>query len=148
MFCLNANDKQKIKHASCGLPQECTICSIVEDANHCLWIGTDRGLYRYHLVDGSTRCFSANAELPVNQFNFTSSYYSPRGFMMMGTFDGLLTFYPQKIVDKAIHYQIHFKQLYINNKLMSVASEDSPLKTRLDCTDEIVLSYDQASRSP
>ena len=144
MFCLNANDKQKIKHASCGLPQECTICSIVEDANHCLWIGTDRGLYRYHLVDGSTRCFSANAELPVNQFNFTSSYYSPRGFMMMGTFDGLLTFYPQKIVDKAIHYQIHFKQLYINNKLMSVASEDSPLKTRLDCTDEIVLSYDQA----
>ena len=88
--------------------------------------------------------FSANAELPVNQFNFTSSYYSPRGFMMMGTFDGLLTFYPQKIVDKAIHYQIHFKQLYINNKLMSVASEDSPLKTRLDCTDEIVLSYDQA----
>ena len=141
---LNVNDKQKIKHASCGLPQECTICSIVEDANHCLWIGTDRGLYRYHLVDGSTRCFSANAELPVNQFNFTSSYYSPRGFMMMGTFDGLLTFYPQKIVDKAIHYQIHFKQLYINNKLMSVASEDSPLKTRLDCTDEIVLSYDQA----
>lgn len=144
MFYLNVNDKQKIKHASCGLPQECTICSIVEDANHCLWIGTDRGLYRYHLVDGSTRCFSANAELPVNQFNFTSSYYSPRGFMMMGTFDGLLTFYPQKIVDKAIHYQIHFKQLYINNKLMSVASEDSPLKTRLDCTDEIVLSYDQA----
>lgn len=144
MFCLNANDKQKIKHASCGLPQECTICSIVEDANHCLWIGTDRGLYRYHLVDGSTRCFSANAELPVNQFNFTSSYYSPRGFIMMGTFDGLLTFYPQKIVDKAIHYQIHFKQLYINNKLVSVASEDSPLKTRLDCTDEIVLSYDQA----
>lgn len=144
MFYLNVNDKQKIKYASCGLPQECTICSIVEDANHCLWIGTDRGLYRYHLVDGSTRCFSANAELPVNQFNFTSSYYSPRGFMMMGTFDGLLTFYPQKIVDKAIHYQIHFKQLYINNKLMSVASEDSPLKTRLDCTDEIVLSYDQA----
>lgn len=95
-------------------------------------------------MDGSTRCFTANAELPVNQFNFTSSYYSPRGFMMMGTFDGLLTFHPQKIEDKPVNYQIHFKQLYINNKLMGVASEDSPLKTRLDCTDEIVLSYDQA----
>lgn len=144
MFCLNTTAKEKIKHASCGLPQECTICSITEDANHCLWIGTDRGLFRYNMVDGSTRCFSANAELPVNQFNFTSSYCSPRGFMMMGTFDGLLTFYPQKIKDKPINYQIHFKQLYINNKLMSVASEDSPLKTRLDCTNEIVLTYDQA----
>ena len=144
MFCLDTTGKEKIKHASCGLPQECTICSIVEDANHCLWIGTDRGLFRYNIVDGSTRCFTANAELPVNQFNFTSSYYSPRGFMMMGTFDGLLTFYPQKIEDKPVNYQIHFKQLYINNKLMGVASEDSPLKTRLDCTDEIVLSYDQA----
>lgn len=144
MFCLDTTGKEKIKHASCGLPQECTICSIVEDANHCLWIGTDRGLFRYNIVDGSTRCFTANAELPVNQFNFTSSYYSPRGFMMMGTFDGLLTFHPQKIEDKPVNYQIHFKQLYINNKLMGVASEDSPLKTRLDCTDEIVLSYDQA----
>ena len=144
MFCLDMTAKEQIKHASCGLPQECTICSIVEDANHCLWIGTDRGLFRYNIVDGSTRCFSANAELPVNQFNFTSSYYSPRGFIMMGTFDGLLTFYPQKIVDRPVDYQIHFKQLYINNKLMSVASEDSPLKTRLDCTNEIVLSYDQA----
>ena len=144
MFCLDTTGKEKIKHASCGLPQKCTICSIVEDANHCLWIGTDRGLFRYNIVDGSTRCFTANAELPVNQFNFTSSYYSPRGFMMMGTFDGLLTFYPQKIEDKPVNYQIHFKQLYINNKLMGVASEDSPLKTRLDCTDEIVLSYDQA----
>lgn len=143
-FCLDTTGKEKIKHASCGLPQECTICSIVEDANHCLWIGTDRGLFRYNIVDGSTRCFTANAELPVNQFNFTSSYYSPRGFMMMGTFDGLLTFHPQKIEDKPVNYQIHFKQLYINNKLMGVASEDSPLKTRLDCTDEIVLSYDQA----
>lgn len=144
LFCLDTTAKQKIRHASNGLLQECTICSIVEDANHCLWIGTDRGLFRYNLVDGSIRCFSANAELPVNQFNFTSSYASPWGFIMMGTFDGLLTFYPQKIVDKPINYQIHFKQLYINNKLMSVASEDSPLKARLDCTDKIILSYDQA----
>ena len=143
LFCLDGKAENKVNHASLEIPQQCTVCSIVEDNDKCLWIGTDNGLFRC-MPDGKTRRFSANVELPVNQFNFTSSLLTSNGTILMGTFDGVIGINPKKFVDKPSELHIHFKKLFINNKLIGVASEDSPLKTSLDYAKKISLSYDEA----
>lgn len=133
----------KIKPATCGLPEQCTICSIVEDARHRLWIGTDRGLYLYSPKE-SLRRFAAGAELPVGQFNFTSAYLASDGNIMMGTFNGLIAFDPKRTIEKPADMHVHFKKLYVNGKLARPAETDSPLRGNIDRTDEIRLSYEEA----
>ncbi len=142
LFYLDSKE-QKIKPATCGLPQQCTICSIVEDASHRLWIGTDRGLYLYN-PKGSLQRFTAGAELPVSQFNFTLAYVASNGNILMGTFNGLITFNPKKAIEKPLDMHVHFKKLYVNSKLVVPAESDSPLKSNIDCTDKITLSYEEA----
>lgn len=142
LYRLDAKER-KIKPATCGLPQQCTICSIVEDDTHHLWMGTDRGLYLYG-PEESLRRFAAGAELPVSQFNFTSAYLASNGNILMGTFNGLIEFDPKKAVEKPVNVHVHFKKLYINGKLVVPAEAESPLRGNIDHTDRITLSYEEA----
>ena len=107
----------KVHQAGSWIPRQCTVCSIVEDRTGCLWIGTDQGLYSHRLSDGHTRCFSAGAELPVNQFNFTSSYLASDGRVLMGTFDGLIAFVPKQMHAEAKNMHVHFKKLFVNDQV-------------------------------
>ena len=110
LFWLDAKSG-KVHQAGTWIPRQCTVCSIIEDKSGCLWIGTDQGLYSHRLNDGHTRCFSAGAELPVNQFNFTSTYLASDGRVFMGTFDGLISFRPQQMHAEAKNMFVHFKKL-------------------------------------
>ena len=124
----------KVHQADAWIPRQCTVCSIIEDKTGCLWIGTDLGLYCHRLSDGHTRRYSAGAELPVNQFNFTSTYLASDGRVLMGTFDGLISFEPQKMHAEARNMQVHFKKLFVNDQVVS----------HIDYTDCITLTYEES----
>jgi signal transduction histidine kinase/ligand-binding sensor domain-containing protein/DNA-binding response OmpR family regulator len=133
LFWLDAKSG-KVHQAGTWIPRQCTVCSIIEDKTGCLWIGTDQGLFCHRLSDGHTRCFSAGAELPVNQFNFTSTYLASNGQVLMGTFDGLITFRPQQMHAEAKNMYVHFKKLFVNDLV----------KQQIDYTDRITLTYDES----
>ena len=99
-----------------------------------MWIGTDQGLFSHRLSDGHTRCFSAGAELPVNQFNFTSTYLATDGRVLMGTFDGLIAFQPKQMHTEARNMYVHFKKLFVNDQVRS----------QIDYTDSITLTYEES----
>ena len=124
----------KVHQAATWIPRQCTVCSIVEDKAGSLWIGTDQGLYSHRLSDGHTRRYSAGAELPVNQFNFTSTYLASDGRVLMGTFDGLISFQPQKMHAETRNMLVHFKKLFVNDQIVS----------HIDYTDCITLSYEES----
>lgn len=128
------NKNAKVQQAGTWIPRQCTVCSIIEDKSGNLWIGTDQGLYSHRLSDGHTRCFSAGAELPVNQFNFTSSYLASDGRIFMGTFDGMIAFSPQKMRTEVKNMHVHFKKLYVNDQI----------KSQIDYTDRITLTYEES----
>ncbi len=136
----------KVHQAGTWMPLQATICSIVEDKSGCLWIGTDRGLFCHRLSDEHTRRFSAGTELPVNQFNFTSSYLASDGHIIMGTFDGLISFHPMKMHTEARNLQVHFRKLIVNNQQVMPLSQviDSPLSTQIDYADHITLTYEES----
>jgi signal transduction histidine kinase len=106
----------------------------VEDKAGSLWIGTDQGLFSHRLSDGHTHCFSAGAELPVNQFNFTSTYLASDGRVLMGTFDGLIVFQPKQMHTEAKNMYVHFKKLFVNDQVRS----------QIDYTDSITLTYEES----
>lgn len=133
LFWLDAKSG-KVHQAGTWIPRQCTVCSMIEDKMGCLWIGTDQGLYSHRLSDGHTRCFSAGAELPVNQFNFTSTYLASDGRVLMGTFDGLISFRPQQMHAETKNMYVHFKKLYVNDLV----------KQQIDYTDRITLTYDES----
>ena len=146
LFWLDAKSGQ-VHQADTWIPRQCTVCSIVEDQTGCLWIGTDQGLFSHRLSDGHTRCFSAGAELPVNQFNFTSTYLASDGRVLMGTFDGLISFQPQSVRSDTKNMYVHFKKLYVNNQLVTPLSTsviDTPLESQIDNTDCITLTYEES----
>ena len=128
------NKSGKVHHAETWIPRQCTVCSIIEDKSGSLWIGTDQGLYCHRLSDGHTRRYSAGAELPVNQFNFTSTYLASDGCVYMGTFDGLISFQPTKMHTENNIMNVHFKKLYVNDQVVS----------QIDYTDTITLSYEDS----
>ena len=114
------------------IPRQCTVCSIIEDHAGSLWIGTDQGLFSHRLSDGQTRRFSAGAELPVNQFNFTSAYLASDGRVLMGTFDGLISFLPQDMRTDTKSMYVHFKKLFVNNQIVTPFTT-SVIETPLSC---------------
>ena len=124
----------KVRQAGTWMPNQCTICSIVEDRYGTIWIGTDRGLYCHNLNDGRTKYYSAGDELPVNQFNFTSAYLAADGHVIMGTFDGLLYFQPTKMRQTVRKLDVHFKKMYVNNQTA----------TNIEHIDNVTLSYEES----
>ena len=128
------NKSGKVLQAGTWIPRQCTVCSIVEDKAGSLWIGTDQGLFSHRLSDGHTHCFSAGAELPVNQFNFTSTYLATDGRVLMGTFDGLIVFQPKQMHTEAKNMYVHFKKLFVNDQVRS----------QIDYTDSITLTYEES----
>jgi ligand-binding sensor domain-containing protein/signal transduction histidine kinase/DNA-binding response OmpR family regulator len=126
------------------LLSKCTICSITEDKNRCLWISTSQGLYRYNLNKKSIVRFNSENGLPINQFNYTSSLMTSKGNILLGTINGLISFNPLNIKSKNGPFSVHLKQLIINNQPIDAASDNSPLENELDDTKKITLSFSQA----
>ena len=137
----------KVHQAGEWIPRQCTVCSIIEDHAGSLWIGTDQGLFSHRLSDGQTRRFSAGAELPVNQFNFTSAYLASDGRVLMGTFDGLISFLPQDMHADTKSMYVHFKKLFVNNQIVTPFTTsviETPLSSQIDYTDCVTLTYEES----
>ena len=127
-----------------ALLSKTTVCSIIEDNAHRLWISTSQGLFRYSPDNHSLQRFTTENGLPTNQFNFSSSLLASNGKMFFGTVEGLVSFDPMFSDDRSSPFVVHLKRLIINNKAVTVSAEGSPLKKPLDETETIVLSYLQS----
>ena len=121
-----------------------SICSIVEDSDKHLWIGTGNGLFRHDLNDKSVTRFSSENGLPVNQFNFCSSMVTASGEIFLGTISGLIAFWPDSIRPMTGPFNVHLKSLTIDNDLITSATDKSPLTRELNSTASISLSFAQA----
>lgn len=77
-----------------GLPGN-IVYRIEQDRSGMLWISTAAGLVRFNPADRTLRAYSYVDGLQQTQFNFSSSYRSPRGTIYMGTINGMLAFDPQ-----------------------------------------------------
>lgn len=126
-----------------GLPDNATY-NILEDAEHCLWLGTNRGLVRFRPQDGEVIVYTREDGLPANHFNYNSALKVGNNRFYFGTLGGLLTFdLSQLSKPKESVFPLRLTRLYINSVEQKVGMADCPLKEGLLFTHEIRLDYDQ-----
>ena len=71
--------------------------SCIKDDHDGYWISSTNGLYYLNLLNGKIKKYNIYDGLPENQFNFNSSFLSTNGKMFFGTYNGLISFIPEKL---------------------------------------------------
>lgn len=122
----------------------CAVCSINDDGEGHIWIGTSQGLFQYSPKTDAAVRFTTENGLPTNQMNFASMLKTTDGRMYVGTVNGLVTFVPSRLKSNEGPLEVHLKSLLINGTEVNTATEHSPLDDELDKTEKLCLSYNQA----
>ena len=121
-----------------------TICSIIEDKMGRLWITTSNGLYRFNKERSAFICYTVEDGLPVNQFNFSSSFKAQNELMYLGSVNGLISFNPKSIKEERTLFEVNLLNLSINNHIITTKDPDSPLTASINEMTSIKFSYNQS----
>ena len=98
-----------------GLPDNVTY-KVVEDAQHRIWFGTDRGLVCLYPETDSLQVFNRNDGLPDNQFNYKSALAASDGTIWMGTINGLVSFNPQIVRRNTFVPPVYITGMYVQGR--------------------------------
>ncbi|MDA3894500.1 MAG: ATP-binding protein [Salinivirgaceae bacterium] len=126
-----------------GLPDN-IIVSILEDSHSNLWLGTKQGLSKFNYQSKTFINYDEKDGLPSNEFNLRAYVKSSTGQFYFGTPSGLVSFFPDKIVQNKHIPKMAFTEFTIFNKPVEIGAENSPLKKHINYSDSIVLSYKQS----
>ena len=128
-----------------GLPDN-TIRAILEDDRGYLWLATHNGLSRF---DPAKRTFHNYFESDGLASNFLSpyaaedSYLSSDGEIVLGSSDGLTTFYPRRISIDSVVPRVVLTEFDLFNKPVREGRR-SPLRQPIWATDSLTLTHDQS----
>jgi signal transduction histidine kinase/ligand-binding sensor domain-containing protein/CheY-like chemotaxis protein len=125
-----------------GLPNS-TILAILADKRGNLWLGTNNGLSRFDPHTNTFRNYYASDGLPGNEFNgYGTAYETPSGEMFFSSYSGLVTFFPDQVVDNSYIPPVVLTDFRLFGDPVSVGG-DSPLKRPISLTRFINLSHIQ-----
>ena len=117
------------------------IKGIIEDNAHNMWIGTDNGLI---CIDGATseiHRFTVADGLPTNQLNYSSAWMDDSGEVFFGTFNGLVSFFPEQIRSMNRQFKVQITDV------LYAGTEDMPATSPVRKSyygDKLVLTHSQA----
>ncbi len=115
-----------------GLPSN-IIYDIIEDDNGHLWFSTGGGLAMKDPADETSNTFLIEDELLGKEFNIKAVFKADDGEMFFGGIDGLVSFYPDSLVDNAFIPPI---------RITSLEKENNGIRERMNVyADELILSY-------
>ena len=123
-----------------GLPSN-NIASIVEDNNQNLWISTDKGLAK--MYDDKFSIYNVNDGLPGNIFNYHSFLLDSKGEFFFGGYNGMVSFYPDDIVENKVAPKIVFTHLRVFNNEININDKTQLLTQSLNKQNKLVFSYQQ-----
>jgi signal transduction histidine kinase/ligand-binding sensor domain-containing protein/DNA-binding response OmpR family regulator len=125
-----------------GLPSD-VVFSILEDRNSNLWLGTDNGLCKFSSSGKQIEKFIDKEGLGDNFFSEGVCIVKTDGEFIFGQKSGFICFYPDSIKKDKRSYPIVLTGLNIFDEPVVPGSENSPLKTSIETTEEIKLKYNQ-----
>jgi len=119
-----------------------SINSIEEDGKGHLWIGTNDGLIEFDQTKGILETYTVFDGLQSSQFNPNSAYKSSSGEIFLGSVNGFNVFHPDSIYHSAYNPPVMLTDFQVFNQAVPIRS-DSPLRSSIITSKEIVLSYNQ-----
>lgn len=146
LYRVDTSGKVKIFNDHNGLPGN-IVYALVSDSLDNMWLTTSMGLARINHETDLVKTFNQADGLLNNQFNNQSVYRDQDGFIYFGSVKGLIRFNPYYWKKSDYCPPLFFTGLQVFNQEMPVDSLNSPLKKSMLMTDELELSYKQATFS-
>jgi hypothetical protein len=133
----------KFTHFS-DIPEVSTavIYGILEDTHGNLWMSTNNGIHKFNEKTRELKQFTIEDGLQSNEFNGTSYFHSNSGEIFFGGQFGFNGFYPDEVQVDTIVPKIILSDLQVHNESV-IPGENSPIKSQISETDEILLNYQQ-----
>lgn len=119
------------------------VTGIVEDKAGILWITTQRGLTRYSPEKNQFKVFYKRHGLSSNAFNRNTPLISRQGEVVVGSIEGLTSFFPDKLSENHHVPSVRITDFSIfNDKIY--ASADGPLQQPIALAKRVTLRHDQS----
>lgn len=142
---INYFDENSIKFQSfsieSGLPSG-FVNNLIKDNSGMLWLTNRLGISRFDPERKQFKNFGEPDGLKIKDFLTTSVYKSPDGRIFMGGKNGMVSFYPAPL--NQITPNVVFTDLKIHD-ISVIPSDTSVLKSNINVTEEIELSYSDNS---
>ncbi|HEY8938453.1 MAG TPA: two-component regulator propeller domain-containing protein [Cyclobacteriaceae bacterium] len=141
LMSLDRKTNQFVRHAELDALPNNVINGILEDGKGNLWISTNKGISRYNPIKKTIRNYDVKDGLQGNEFNRNACYKAPDGVMFFAGTNGFNVFHPDSIRDNSHLPPVVITDFQLFNKSILPAQEGSVLKTAINETKEITLSY-------
>lgn len=105
-----------------------------------LWIGTALGLGCYDIKNQKMLRLPGKDMFTRNAFRENSSAILPDGKLALGTNNGIVSFYPDKILDHKSQGRIFFSDIRVSGRSIR-ATSDIVLSEPIDKMEELMLNY-------
>lgn len=125
-----------------GLPDD-SAYKITEDKGGNLWFGTNNGLIQMNPEDFSFSVYSTDNGLPSNQFSYESAFASSSGELFLGTSEGLISFFPDRINRNDFVPPVYITYIRSNNESSPAALENGEYNKELLASSPVTLQYNQ-----
>lgn len=127
-----------------GLPGG-LVYTIRFDESGYLWLGTNKGLCRYHPTEGSLVSYGINDGLPSDKFNLNSAFVSENNqYMFFGGVDGLTIFHPSQIENNPFEARVAITDFKLHNRSVRAFQQRGGrriLDRNISHQDQINLAY-------
>lgn len=120
------------------------VYGIIEDNDKKIWLSTDNGLTRLEPKTGKTRSFYKADGLLNNQYYWSAYYKNTSGKLYFGGMNGLNTFYPSWINNKAVDRKAVITDLKLFNEQVvpgATYNNIEILNTNISKAKELNMSY-------
>ncbi len=121
------------------------VLSIIDDEIGNLWIGSNRGLFRYNpKIESKVYLFQHSDGFQSTQFNYRSAFIDSNGKLYFGGINGFNSFYPEDIKINTFVPPVIITSLKLFNEEIPVNTDNSALSRSALFTNEVVFNHKQS----
>lgn len=125
-----------------GLPND-NVLGLLEDDQHYLWISTHNGLARLDPARNKFQTYTVSDGIAGNVFNYNSFLRDSRGEFLFGGYNGITSFFPEKIITNTYPAPIRFTGLRLFNNPVGIGQQDQLLKEDISYTKTLRFRHNQ-----
>ncbi|HJT73798.1 MAG TPA: ATP-binding protein, partial [Chitinophaga sp.] len=137
-------DLQQLAHYTekDGLPND-NVLGLLEDNQHYLWISTHNGLVRFDPARNTFQTYTVSDGIAGNVFNYNSFLKDSHGEFLFGGYNGITSFFPERIITNTHPSPVRFTGLRLFNKPVGIGQDDDLLKQDISYTKALRFRHDQ-----
>jgi signal transduction histidine kinase/ligand-binding sensor domain-containing protein/DNA-binding response OmpR family regulator len=144
LFSYNQKSKVLQWHNDFKNPIEKSIAAILEANDGAIWVSGKTGITKLDLKTKKAINYSTDDGLLVNDFNNNSILKDEKGFLYLGSYEGLNYINPNQIVNNKKELFLYLCDFKLFNKSVTPLDENSPLTKVISETDTLVLNHNQS----